>query len=233
MFKLTNKFNKLSVRLAVVLVVGCWLLVVSYTGAQVAPQFLVSWQAANYVPPDYQGLILPSNNSPVEISFDLIDNGRVVNLSRYNIRWSLDDKLFASGPGLKSASFLGSSDDQTIRITVAGYNGVDLDKFVEIPGTRPEVVIEAKSPTRTRGLGEQEFAALPYFFNAASLSELLFFWRVNGQQVDQAAANPEVLTLNLSSGDAPAQTEIVISASVQNVFNILEVASKLTTFIIQ
>ena len=58
--------------------------------AQAAPEFLVSWRAVGYVPPDYQGKILPNKNSRVEMGFDLIAQNKIADLSRYNISWFLD-----------------------------------------------------------------------------------------------------------------------------------------------
>lgn len=68
---------------------------------QTAPEFLVSWRASNYVPADYQGKILPSKNSAVEIGFDVIDKNKIADLSRHNINWFLGDNLIRSGVGLK------------------------------------------------------------------------------------------------------------------------------------
>ena len=45
-----------------------------------SPQFLVSWQVENYAPAWYQGKIFPVKDTPIVVSFELIENGRLVNL---------------------------------------------------------------------------------------------------------------------------------------------------------
>ena len=69
---------------------------------------LVSWQADSYVPSWYQGKIFPTNGSKIGVNFELLENGKIVNLSKIKVRWYINDKLIrneSNGLGIKSLSF--------------------------------------------------------------------------------------------------------------------------------
>lgn len=233
MIKSKIEFNKFAIQILIALAIGYWLLAVGKVGAQQAPEFLVTWRALNYVPADYQGKSLPSNSTPIEISFDLIDSGRIVNLSRSEIRWSVNDQLLRAGVGLKSIQFTNDGSDQAVRITILDYNGNNLDKFVAIPSTRPEMVIDARSTNKPLELGDHIFQAIPFFFNTANTNELSFDWKLNNSSVSGAADNPNFLVLNIKSPATPQESEINVSVTAKNMINELETATGRLNFLIE
>ena len=227
------------------LALGIW----NLTNAQAAPgsasspraEFLVSWRAKSYVPADYQGKILPSSGSSVEIGFDLIDKNKIADLSRYNITWFLGETFLGAGVGLQKLNLtLTDNRTQTVRITIGGYHGeADLEHLFLLPVVEPEAVISTRSPLNFvqnqfyLPLRNYLLEARPFFFNITSPIQLQFKWRVNGNLVSGEAENPNFLALNLESQGAPQLTEITVSLGVSNLLNNLELAGKSLNFVIR
>jgi len=232
--------NKFNLKLIISLVFSFWLLVVSQTHAQTAPEILASWRAINYVPADYQGKILPSNTSRIEAGFDLIDKNKMADLSKNNISWFLGGNLLNSGIGLKNINFnIASNLNQVVRITISGYKENDLDYIFPIPVANPEIIIDTKTSIKTLKnqnylpLKSYIFEARPFFFNVSNLKELGLKWRLNNRLVEGQAENPEFLKLNLESEGTPKETGLNLSIGASNLFNKLELASKVLNFIVK
>ncbi len=191
---------------------------------QQAPEFMVSWKANSYVPPDYPGKALPSPTSPIEIAFELLENSRIVNLAGNEVRWFINNQLQKSGLGLKTLTYIPlrfERQDKTIRIEVRRYRGANLEETIVIPIAEPEVVITP--------LADNIFKALPYFFNTASLNQLNFEWTVNGQRPEGTPENPNILEL----ASLPAGININISVLVKNLKQVLESTSNSLNFLSQ
>lgn len=183
--------------------------------AQQAPEFMVTWKSNNYAPPNFQGKILPIANSQIEMALEIIDGGKLANLSGNEIRWLINDTELKSGVGLKNISFAaeGVKGDQEIEITVKKYKGQDLEKTIEIPLTRPEVVIVG---------GPDIFEALLYFFNITNLNQAEITWFANGDTVKGFVINPAII----DTSDVPARSEIALKAEASNLGRPLEVGEE-------
>jgi len=202
-----------------------------FVDAQAAPQLLISWQAQNYAPSWYQGKILPVNGTPVNISFELVDNGKIVDLSKTTVRWYVNDKLVLNennGLGIKNLKInIPDSNGNTteVRIAVVNYKGGDLiDRVVEIPVEAPEAVIDAPYADGKIKTGSSILGLIPFFFNVDNINNLLVNWSVNGQ-APTSSNNPYLLNLNIGS-DTPQDTQINVSVSVKNILKQLEFASQ-------
>jgi len=228
-----NKFQKISISFLTavfLLAIGYWLLAIS-VNAQAKPQFLVSWQAQNYAPYWYQGKILPIKGTPVSISFELIDNGKIADLSKTTVRWYVNDNLVLNennGLGIKNLkiNIPDYSGGQTeIRIVVLDYlpSGM-IDKLIEIPVRGAEAIINVPYADRKIKTGSSIFGLSPFFFNIKDLSNLSVDWSVNGQK-PLAGGNPYVLDLNIGS-ETPKDTAINLSVSIKNILKDLEFASQ-------
>lgn len=188
--------------------------------AQVKPEFMVNWKTNNYAPANYQGKKLPTRNTKVDLSFELVDGGRLASLASNQVRWFVGNKLQKSGLGLKNFSFVVSpiaGDSESISIVVMNYRGADLRKVMEIPVVNPEVVIISPSPTN--------FHALPYFFNINSINQLDFKWLVNNIEAkgEGIVTRPDILNLNFGSG---AIGKVNLNLLVRNLLDPLEAAVK-------
>jgi len=204
----------------------------SLTHAQTSPQFLVSWWAESYAPNWYQGKILPTNGTPVAISFELIDNGKIADLSKTKVRWYVNDNLVKNeenGLGIKALEINipdYPSQETEIRISVVDYKGsMTLDRIIKIPVVGPEVVIDSPYPDKKISPGLSIFQAIPFFFNVKDLNSLSIEWSANEQKPKEFSANPWLLNLNIGP-ETPKDTEIKLSVLVKNVLKELEFASK-------
>lgn len=196
-------------------------------------EFLVSWRAINFVPSDYQGKIIPSKNSIIEISFDLLDNGKFVDVSKQQINWNIDRDSFKSGVGLKSIiTTFDKVSTKLVEIELPNYSdkiyaGAYLNKFVNIPAVSPEVVINAPYPNKTISVKQNAFQAVPYFFGISNLSQLSFEWTVDGQKMDNDPSYPSILALDLTSQGSPESgANILIKVLAKNITDLFEFAAK-------
>lgn len=208
--------------------------------AQTAPQFLVSWKSGNFVPADYSGKILPIKGSKIEMGFDLIDKGKVINLSNSEISWYANGELIARANGLKTANRIaGNRPEETIRISISDYQGAELEKTFLIPITNPEAILDIHAPTKITnnqfglGLSDNKFEARPFFFNISDpFNELSLSWKVNNNQIKEATDKP-ILELDLTSEGKPQQTNLNLSVEIRNKLNQLELAIKSINFIVK
>lgn len=196
------------------------------------PQFLISWQAENYAPSWYSGKILPTKDTSVEISFELIDKGKLANLSKTKVRWYVNDELVKNeknGLGIKSLKIITpnySGQETEIRISVVDYlGGETLDRIIKIPVVGPEVLIDSPYPDKKISAGLSIFQAIPFFFNIKNLNSLSVEWSVNEQKPAGLFFNPWLLNLNIGP-ETPIGTEIKLSVLVKNILKELEFASK-------
>ena len=204
----------------------------NFANAQTAtPQFLVSWQAKTYTPSWYQGKVFPTKGALIEVSFELIDNGKIADLSKEKIRWYVNDKLERneeSGLGLKNINF--STRDYPgqiteVRIEIFHYKDGDvIGKIIEIPSVKPELVIDFPYSDNKIGIGSSIFRAFPFFFDVKNLDSLSVEWSAMGQR-SEGSGNPWQLNLNIDQR-APKGTEIGVSVSVKNILKELEFAGK-------
>lgn len=193
----------------------------SDVSAQAVPEFMATWKANSYVPPDYLGKVLPTGGTRIDMALELIDNGQLADLSQIEIRWLANNDIVSSGKGLKTFSFAADQfkGDQTVNITIPSYKGNSLAKKVIIPLAKPEAVITG---------GPSLFSALLYFFNISGLSQVQFTWSANGVETPGIGKTPDILNLNLEN--LPKGTEISVGVRAQNVFNALEMANKSIRF---
>lgn len=200
-------------------------LIFSFAGAQQAPELMVTWKADNYVPSDYQGKALPSSGTGIEMAVELIDGGKLADLSRYEIRWSVNKKLKQSGVGLKNFSFITDrfQGAPSVAVTVVNYRGGDLQKNITIPLVSPEAAIDGRQGV---------FEALPYFFNVRRIAELDFQWSANDQETSGAIVeSPNIL--NLSTANVPSETVIDLSVTVRNIRKPTEISTESFSFVKQ
>ncbi len=193
-----------------------------------APQFLVSWSADSFAPSWFKGKIFPTFNSIIKVSFELVDNGKIVNLSQTPVRWYINDNLYENeqnGLGIKAISFRDNTtyngNDINVRISIPDYNGNNLDEIITIPIKNPEVVIDSPYYNGNVSKGSYYFTVWPFFFSG---SNLITKWYVNGQAASNSQSDSNIF--NLAIGDQN-QSPITIENQTQNLSNDLERAQKL------
>ena len=199
--------------------------------AQTTPEIWATWKASSYVPADFPGKAMPSEGTLVTTSFEVVDNGKFVNLAGYEIYWYLNDELIKTGLGEQQVSFrVPTRGNHQIRIQVNDYNGANLVKTIEIPAIRPEAVIVAPYARDSFSGSRIQVKAVPYFFNTAKPEKLNFSWKVNGQK---PATTENISFLDISlGGETTDGYEININLSISNPNNLLlsGSTSKILTF---
>lgn len=181
-----------------------------------APQMLVTWRTDTYVPPEYPGKPLPGKLSPIVVSFELIDNGQVVDLSKETIYWYVDDDLWSNKRGVHSIQVRASDvygGDMSVRIEIPSYRGRAVIKTVDIPAVAPKAVIESPFSDGLFKDLSLRFKAKPFFFRTPP-SSLSYEWSVNGEP-PAGDQNPDELTVALSP-DTPPNASLLIQLTIQN-----------------
>jgi hypothetical protein len=190
------------------------------------PQLFVTWRAATYTPADYQGKALPTWNSLVTISFELLSNGKPVDLSKQTVYWYLSDSLLKGGVGLQTLSLVtpqNSQDTLSLKVEIPNFGGNMLDKDINIPIVAPRAVVNAPYPEGKFSVTSAEVQALPYFFNVQDPLALSYDWNVNGA-TPPGAEDPTVLTTTINS-DAPSGANLNIILFIKNPKNDSETAA--------
>ncbi|MBI4159957.1 hypothetical protein HY504_02225 [Candidatus Wolfebacteria bacterium] len=197
------------------------------------PQFMTSWRAESYVPAWYGGKVFPIKDTPVEISFELVENGRIVDLRRTAVRWYINDTLMRneeSGLGIKSLRFVNQNypgQGVDVHISLPNYKGQPLDAILRIPVLSPEVVVENARPTRDMARGDMKFRAIPFFFNVGLRDDLGVSWRAANQPAEYGD-DPWRLSVGLDA-EVPSGFPIDIQVAVNNFLNELEFANNALT----
>ncbi len=193
------------------------------------PEFLITWRAQSYVPPYYTGKALPSAGSSLVAALELVENGRLIDLSQETITWQLDRELIGNGIGLQTVTFQakdlgGGAHNLRARINNFRDQSIIVLKTIEIPVADPEAVIENRFPGATFGGSRVRVTGYPYFFNIQNPTELSYSWNVNGQK-PATLENPSVLDVNIDG--TSGQQSLEVKLTIKNPQNILESASRL------
>ncbi len=211
------------------------LLTSSLAQAQIAttPEFFVTWRSGAYVESGYQGKILPVAGAPITLAMNLIDGGKLANLSKTMIRWIKNDKIVQSGIGLQTVTIPTSSltdrDEIRIKIVVSQYKGADLPHSFVLPVAAPEVVIRATYPGWLVPAGNASFRALFYHWSIAAPEQLLIRWSLQGQTIESSGGSA---TLAATIPEAAAGSALTLQLTTNNTVNDLESANTLAQLLI-
>jgi len=192
------------------------------------PEFLITWRAQSYAPPEFDGKLLPAPFSPIVATFEILVGGSFLDLSGENINWYLDGKLLDRGVGVQTVAFRAGADAGTrhdLRIQINGFQGKDkiAVKTIEIPIARPQAIIEAPFPENNFSTRTTRVKGRPYFFNVQNLSNLSFAWEVNGETPTDFK-NPDLLSISLA--ELPDdKAELRVNLKINNPANIFSEAS--------
>jgi len=191
----------------------------SESRAATKPELLLTWSADVFAPQGYSGKLIPSKGSTITAALELIDGGKIINLSPYEVRWYRGDNLFKKGKGLKRISLtidVSESIGVPLKAVVVGYKGVEEEATMGIPAKEPELIIDAPYPLRRVSDATIELRALPYFFNIENISDLIFKWQANGISPQGGSEASDILELTLSSPASGSTISVSVSAENTN-----------------
>jgi hypothetical protein len=195
--------------------------------AQTSDYLIITWRTENLYPANFEGRAMPTPGSSIRASVEAVVGGKLANLATADILWFLDEALLEKGVGIKTAHFTarsGTTNNHFLRAQVRLGNKT-LEESVRIPVKHPRVVVEIPILNKILpGNSELRLSAVPYFFNAGSLENLVFNWIINNTRQKQTG-NGE-LTLKIGQPQSENQQKMVITANIQNLLNPLEVAQQ-------
>ena len=204
-----------------------FLLSAPITLAQTSDYLIVTWRAENLYPADFAGRAMPTPGSPVQVSAETILGGKLTNSGLAEISWFLDGALLEKGVGTKTVRFTARGNTANshflrVQVKVAGKN---LEESVRVPVKQVKVAMEIPAINKVLpSNSELQLSAVPYFFNASSLENLVFNWIINNTR--QKETGNGSLTLNIGQPQSSTQQKMTIIANVQNLLNPLEVAQE-------
>ncbi len=207
---------------------------VSKTQSQVAPIFWVTWKAENYSAPGFSGKSLPSNNTPISIAFELILNGNVVDLKPEEIRWYVDGAFVAKSLGLKEYSFKSNigTGTHSIRIEIPKFQkGNSLMKNIQIPVSRPEIVLDSPYSKSSVTSNQLVLEAHPYFFNVNQISGLMWGWKINNVAPENLTEKPNKITVDFPV-EMPSGSQVLVNVEARNILKNTERAETMSLFTI-
>ncbi len=198
------------------------------------PEIVMTWKANSFIPHWYKGKAMPIRNSEIKAGLLLTDNGKVVDLSRYEIRWIGDNGIFEKGIGLVNLSFKLNkliSEPQNLTATVVGYNGQNIKKTMSIPVVVPEISVDTNlNSSLVKDGGLALLRAVPLFFNINKESDINVKWNLNNKSLASESADGlielnvpkfgmEAFTIDLTANNKLQELEI---ASTEKYFNIIK-----------
>lgn len=173
-------------------------------------QALMTWQALNFYPADFRGKALPTEGSRVAVSVAFTESGRFRDLSRVTIRWYIDGTFAARGTGLTEFPFTvtgRNGDTQVVRAAIEFSANSRFESSVIIPVGSRRLALRSSAEGTLVPDTDAGFEAFPYFFNVASLSDLIFFWSVNGVRVSKV--NGSALSLTVPHTAGPLEVSVI------------------------
>lgn len=191
-------------------------LVLSAFGASAQSQLtqvFVTWETTNLYPANFEGKVLPTFGSPVSVSVEATRNGILLDLSQADITWELDGKFLIGGTNAHTARFIAAKGvDDTHFILVRIARGDErLETSLRIPVRAPSLAIDAPYPSGEGMGGSMTLYAIPFFFNATSLSNLSFSWLVDGERL--ATRNDHALTISSEGILNPRTFRVTLEAT--------------------
>ncbi|MEX1014477.1 MAG: hypothetical protein WDZ80_04935 [Candidatus Paceibacterota bacterium] len=216
-------------RKLLIIIVVLTLLVIPFVfiEAQTTPsssEVIITWKANNFYPSNYQNKAPVTRNSSIDVSLELIENQRMVNLSGDVVTWYLDGTFFIKGPGIDEISFESNKlngDSHRVRAIIEG-SGRTVERTIVIPVKNYESIIETRLSGSSVQLGSSlNLTAFPYFFNIESLNELSFNWTVNGEERKDTTNE---ISLNVGANPDLVGSRILINSTIINQADLTESA---------
>lgn len=152
---------------------------------QNVPEIILTWQANNFFPSNYNGRAWPTFNSNLKVSLEVIQNNKILDVSEEEFYWYVDDVLIRRGIGLKNINFQITNyegENHLVYVVIKQKNGERIESAVQIPVFQPQIILENNQrsfnwPAETI----IQTTIIPYFFNVVDLNDLNFKWSINNQ----------------------------------------------------
>lgn len=198
--------------------------------AHAATEFITSWSSNSFVPSWYQGKAFPTYGSRINVAFEVLEDGKVADLSKVPVRWYVNDDLVLNevyGNGIKTYSFVNEDYGNgmaVVRIMMPDYKGGVIGTTINIPTKTSELVFDIPYFQRKVERKDNQIKAWPFFFNINNIGQLNFRWKANGGAIEADKADPAKLMFsadNAAQNGAQFNIEARISSSVASVIDVV------------
>ena len=199
------------------LLIGFFFAPLKIVSAQAGDSAIVTWEANNFYPADFEGKPQTTFRTPITVSVEVVRAGKLLNITGTNIAWYVDDSFMDEGVGKKSITFNTRNvygEGHLLKIQIERTEGT-IEVIERIPVAKPRVVIEI--PYLNSIISAQSKAtikAIPYFFTNTLLSGLKFSLDINGSR--QSSIGDNVLSLNIGTPQAASQQTLLVTGTIQN-----------------
>ena len=199
------------------------------------PRAMITWRARSYAPSGYAGKVMPSPNSAITASLELVSSrtGKPIDLSRGTIYWYLNTSFLGGGAGAQTITFrapgpgnnlLDLSVQASYRdATAAPAQAGSIYENVKVPVSAPLAVIEAPYASNIARINPFKLTGVPYFFNLPK-NKLNFSWEINGE-APTGSERPDELVVEVNP-EAPSGSEIGVRIVIADPSDILVSAVK-------
>lgn len=183
------------------------------------PELLLTWKAQNYTPVMYPGKAIPTGKTPIVLSVELIDAGKVVDLSQIRVNWYVNNEFLDGGAGKHSIIVQTkrlAGDRLIVRADIPQYHNGTFSKSADIRSIAPVLTIVPVFGYDGNFItdAKSQFRAVPFFFNVTSPNALIYQWQVNDQEA-QSTENPQLLNLSLPD-TTPDRYSISVQATARD-----------------
>jgi len=173
--------------------------------------FTLVWSSDSYVPPDYEGLALPTKGSQIKV-FVLPTKTLSIDPEKLTYRWLLDKVAVgrAEGQGKSTFSFQATKwigDYHSVEAQVLNGEAVVWRGFLEIKISGVQTIFKLANndysipETLITTTGKTlKILAIPFFFNIKNTGNLNFQWKLD----DQELINSDNRDYNIFSLTIPA-----------------------------
>lgn len=201
--------------------------------------FLMAWSSGSYIPPQYEGKALPTIGTLVKVVV-LPVKKLSQDVDSLTYLWLLDGRQAYSSQGKGKSSFQfqvtkwnGDSHEIEARVLDSKENML-WRGFITIKVRQPQILFSipnsnyAASESLTINTGQElTISAIPLFFRAAKVSDLIFNWQLSDQVLTPALneQNPDKLVIKIPTGTLSESIFKNLSLSIQNPLDQLQQVS--------
>lgn len=215
----------LSFKMVIILLLLFCLFLLKTSAQQTESDLIISWQASSFVPYYFGGKILPTVGSDILAAIDLIQNNKLVDLSKTKIYWYVNNELISNSVGVQKITFVAPPPANSRIDLKVELPDLGILKTIEIPVVKPKLVLDVPFPKKEIKTNYFELVAYPYFFNLTNndLDYLSIVWLINGRVGKPSAEDPSKIKINITDENI---SDLTIEAFAQNTELPQENASK-------
>ncbi len=198
---------------------------VNIVKAENGSEVIITWEADNFYPSNYQGKPKATPNSKINVSATVLENNKIKDYSNLNFFWYNNNNLIKRGAGENKINFEINKqvgEEYFIKLRIEEGEKV-LEKSIKIPISSYEIVVDYPSPNKSINLGEEKtIRSIPYFLNVNNLNDLNFVWKVINAKEYVERGN--ILNLKIGNSKSLINTKTIVTGWVSNLNNPMESA---------